>query len=231
MKNPILRVNNLTVSIEGESIIKNLSFDVKKRDILTILGPNGAGKTVMLRALIGAVPYSGEISWEKNIKIGYVPQRLPMIKDIPMSVKEFLELKTASKKEIIDILNSVGMEESKILEKRVGDLSSGQFQRILVGWALIGNPDVLLFDEPFEGIDIASQKTIYNILKKLHKEKSLTIILVSHDLSVVYQFATNVLCINRKRLCIGLPKKILTPKNLSNLYGRGIKYYFHKHHD
>ena len=215
------------MELEGERILENLSFEVKEGEVLTILGPNGAGKTVLLKTLLGILPYQGEIEWKKGVKIGYVPQRLPFIKDVPMSVKEFFDLKNVSGKESEEILGSIGLEKD-ILEKKIGDLSSGQFQRILVGWALVGNPQVLLFDEPMTGIDISGQESVYNLLEKLRKERNLTILLVTHDLSIVYKFATNCLCLNKKVLCHSVPKE-LTTERLSQLYGGGIKFYRHSH--
>jgi len=227
MENIILRVKNLNVELEREKILENLNFEVKKGEVLTILGPNGAGKTVLLKTLLGILSYKGEIEWKRGIKIGYVPQRLPFIKDIPMSVREFFQLKDVSEKEIKEILNSIGLKE-EILEKKIGELSSGQFQRILVGWALSSNPQVLLFDEPMTGIDIGGQESVYNLLEKLKREKNLTILLVTHDLSIVYKFATNCLCLNKKVLCYSTPKE-LTTERLSQLYGGEIKFYEHKH--
>jgi len=226
-KDIVLKVENLDVELEGERILENLSFEVKEGEVLTILGPNGAGKTVLLKTLLGILPYQGEIEWKKGVKIGYVPQRLPFIKDVPMSVKEFFDLKNVSGKESEEILGSIGLEKD-ILEKKIGDLSSGQFQRILVGWALVGNPQVLLFDEPMTGIDISGQESVYNLLEKLRKERNLTILLVTHDLSIVYKFATNCLCLNKKVLCHSVPKE-LTTERLSQLYGGGIKFYRHSH--
>jgi len=227
MENIILRVKNLNVELEREKILENLNFEVKKGEVLTILGPNGAGKTVLLKTLLGILSYKGEIEWKRGIKIGYVPQRLPFIKDIPMSVREFFQLKDVSEKEIKEILNSIGLKE-EILEKKIGELSSGQFQRILVGWALSSNPQVLLFDEPMTGIDIGGQESVYNLLEKLKREKNFTILLVTHDLSIVYKFATNCLCLNKKILCYSTPKE-LTTERLSQLYGGKIKFYEHKH--
>jgi len=226
-KDIVLKVENLDVELEGERILENLSFEVKEGEVLTILGPNGAGKTVLLKTLLGILPYQGEIEWKKGVKIGYVPQRLPFIKDVPMSVKEFFDLKNVSGKESEEILGSIGLEKD-ILEKKIGDLSSGQFQRILVGWALVGNPQVLLFDEPMTGIDISGQESVYNLLEKLRKERNLTILLVTHDLSIVYKLATNCLCLNKKMLCYGAPKE-LTSERLSQLYGGKIKFYQHSH--
>ena len=229
MLETILKVKNLKVELDNEKIIEDLSFEVKEGEILTILGPNGAGKTVLLRTLLGLLPYKGEIEWQKEVKIGYVPQRLPFIKDIPMSIEEFFKLKGASREEMREILNSVGFEES-FLNKKIGELSSGQFQRILVAWALVGNPDVLLFDEPTAGIDIGGEETIYALLAKLKEERNLTILLVTHDLSVVFKFSNYVICLNKCPICQGIPKEVLTPEILYKLYGEEVKFYEHHRH-
>jgi len=224
----ILEVKNLSVMLDNQSIIENLSFEVKRGDALTILGPNGAGKSVLLKTLLGLIPYRGEIEWAKAIRIGYVPQRLPFIKDIPLSIKDFFNLKGSPEKETEAILNSVGFKED-FSQKKIGDLSSGQFQRVLIAWGLVGNPQVLLFDEPMTGVDISAEETIYNLLAKLKGERDLTILLVTHDLSVVYKFSTDVICLNRQPICYGPPQEVLTPESLQRLYGGEVKYYQHKH--
>ena len=229
MSEIILKVKNLKVVLDGQEVIKNLSFEVKKGEVLTILGPNGGGKTVLLKALLGILPYEGEIMWQKEVKIGYVPQRLPFIKDIPMSVEEFFKLKEASSEEMKAILNSVGIAE-KFLNRNIGDLSSGQFQRVLIAWALIRNPDVLLFDEPTTGVDISGEETIYSLLSKLREERNLTILLVTHDLSVVFKFSTFVICLNKCPVCQGIPKEVLSLENLRDLYGEEVKFYEHHKH-
>jgi zinc transport system ATP-binding protein len=224
----VLKVKNLKVRMDSQNIIENLSFQVKRGDVVTILGPNGAGKTVLFRTLLGLIPYEGEIEWKSGIKIGYVPQRLPFIKDIPLSVNDFFKLKKSSGKETKEILNSVGFRED-FQKKKIGDISSGQFQRILIAWALIKNPQVLLFDEPTTGIDISGEETIYNLLTKLKQERSLTILLVTHDLSVVYKFSTNVICLNKYLVCHGPPREVLTLESLREIYGEEVKFYQHKH--
>jgi len=226
MTEPILKVENLNVKLEDKEIIKNLSFNVKRGDVLTILGPNGAGKTILLKALLGVLPYKGKIEWQKKVKIGYVPQRLPFIKETPMSVKDFFKLKGASKEEIEKTLNSVGFENS-FLNKNIGELSSGQFQRILIVWALIGNPDVLFFDEPTTGIDIGGEKTIYALLAELKEKRNLTLLLVTHDLSVVFKFSNFVICLNKCSVCQGVPKEVLSSETLHKLYGEEVKFYEH----
>src|SRR4030042_412775 len=224
----ILKVRNLNVRLDHQSIIENLSFEVKRGDALTILGPNGAGKSVLLKTLLGLIPYKGEIEWATAIKIGYVPQRLPFIKDIPLTIRDFFNLKGSPEEETQATLNSVGFRDD-FSRKKIGDLSSGQFQRVLIAWGLVGNPQVLLFDEPTTGVDISVEETIYNLLAKLKEERDLTILLVTHDLSVVYKFSTDVICLNRQPICYGSPLEVLTPESLQKLYGGEVKYYQHKH--
>jgi zinc transport system ATP-binding protein len=228
MGEKILKVKNLNVEISKEKIICNLSFEVKKGEVLTILGPNGAGKTVLLKTLLGIFPYKGEIRWRPNIKIGYVPQRVPFVRDFPLTVEEFLHLKEKDPKKVKEIVKILGFEPH-ILSKNVGELSSGQYQRILIGFALLKDPEVLLFDEPTTGIDISGEETIYQLIERLKEKKGLTVLLVTHDLSVVFKFSDYVICLNKCPICQGAPKEVATPQNLSKLYGQEIKFYKHYH--
>lgn len=225
-KTTILKVKNLDVELDNRKIIDDLSFEVKRGETLVILGPNGAGKSVLLKTLLNLLPYEGEIKWEKDIKIGYVPQRLPFIKSIPLSVREFFELK--STKNVGEVLDLVGLNIS-VENQSVGTLSSGQFQRVLIAWALINDPEVLFFDEPTSGIDIGGEETIHSLLSDLKKKRELTIFLVTHDLNVVYQEANNVLCLNHKKLCYGLPQEVLTSQNIEKLFGGNVKFFEHNH--
>ena len=180
----VLRVSDLTVTLDDQEVLSSLSFNVQQGDVLTILGPNGAGKTVLLRTLLGTLPHQGVIEWKKGMRIGYVPQRLPYIRDIPLSVAEFFALKKNAVSDVGEMLQAVGLAP-ELGEKRIGDFSSGQFQRILIAWALASNPDVLLFDEPTTGIDIGGEETVYGLLSRLQRERNLTMLIVTHDLAVV----------------------------------------------
>jgi len=228
MGNVVLRVENLNVKLNGEGVLIDLSFNVHEGEILAILGPNGAGKTTLLKVFLGVIPFEGVVKWEKRVNIGYVPQRLPFIKDVPLNVKEFFQLKNVSESETKKILRLIGLED-EFLWKKVGDLSSGQFQRILIGWALASDPNVLLFDEPLAGVDIGGQESVYTLLERLKVDKNLTVLFVTHELSIVYRLADKVLCLNKRMFCTGAPKEKLTPKAISNLYASPVKFYQHKH--
>jgi zinc transport system ATP-binding protein len=226
-----LNVENLTVKYDGQEIIKNISFKVRKGETLVVLGPNGAGKTTLLRALIGIIPYEGSITWSVKNTSYLPPNELLQRKEImPLTVEDFYNLKDIPRSKMAGSLESIGLE-SDLLPKRIANLSTGQFQRLSIAWALVDNPDTLIFDEPTSGIDIGGTETIYSLLRRFWDKEKLTIILVTHDLSVVWEHADHVLCLNKKNLCYGSPITALTNENLKELYGVGVKYYQHHQHD
>ncbi len=229
MEQKILKVTNLNIELNGNKVIKNLSFEVNEREVLIILGPNGAGKSTLLKALLGLLPYKGEILWNTK-NISYLPpQEFFQRQDIlPLSIEEFFKFKKVSSEEIRTILKSVELDSS-LFKRQFGHLSTGQFQRMMIAWALVDKPSVLLFDEPTSGIDLKGQKTIYSLLHKFWEKNILTVILVTHDLNIVWEHANNVLCLNKESVCYGKPRKVLTPEGLEKLYGTGIKFYEHKH--
>lgn len=226
--NKVLKVNNLSVDLNQENIIEDLSFDANKGQVITVLGPNGAGKTVLLKALLGVLPYKGQVIWKEGIKKSYVPTKVYLDSITPITVKEFFELKTEFSKEVSNLLRWVGISASEnFLEKRIDHISSGEFQRLLVAWGLVENPEVILFDEPTFGVDIGGQKSIYHLLKELKEEKGVTILMVTHDLNVVYNFTDYVICLSKRIYCQGHPRKVLTPEQLAELYGGEVKFYQH----
>ncbi len=229
MAETVLQVNNLNVSYGEHQVIENLSFSVKRGEALIVLGPNGAGKTTLLRAILGLLPYQGEVVWSAK-KISYLPSQELMQRrtTLPLSVSEFFSFKNHSQHEVTAILKEVGLDE-KLLKQNLGSLSTGQFQRLMLAWALIDRPEVLLLDEAMSGIDVGGQETIYSLLHKFWRQGNLTLIFITHELDIVWRHANHVLCLNHRGLCFGAPREVLTPQNLEKLYGTGIKFYEHKH--
>jgi zinc transport system ATP-binding protein len=184
----------------------------------------------LARALIGALPHEGTIKWEADTKIGYVPQKLDIERDLPITGGDFLHAKAVvARTPEADVANVLELVELKpeSVGKPIGELSGGQFQRLLVAAALIGHPTVLLLDEPTSGVDEPGQDTINHTLDRLRDERGLTILFISHDLSVVYHHATNVLCLSRGHACFGAPRNVLTPQLLQELYGAPVAYHVH----
>lgn len=226
----ILKVSDLNVSLNKNLILNDVSFDIEKGDVLAIIGPNGAGKTTLFNALLGLISYTGKIEWKKDIKLGFVPQRIDIDTDMPITVEEFFKFKNRhiTNEKIIETLSLVQLNKD-ILKKGLGEISVGQRQRILIAWSIIDHPDVLLFDEPTADVDVSGQESIYKTLSMLREKFELTVILISHDLNVVYQYANKVLCINHKNLCLGAPIEVLKPETLAELYGGDHGFYQHKH--
>jgi len=238
MNDNVLAVENLTVIKNNHKILENISFDVEKGDTVAIIGPNGAGKTTLFKALLNLIPYQGKIVWMPNVKIGYVPQKLYVDKDVPLTTYEFFNLKEKNRSRIKEAMAAVGLTEAvnhehnvekHILQNRLGVLSGGELQRVLIAWALLGDPDILLFDEPTSGVDIVGEETIYVMLDRLKVAKNMTILLISHELEIVYEHATKVVCINKERVCFGPPRKVLTKESIEALYGEEVGYYGHEH--
>jgi zinc transport system ATP-binding protein len=230
----LLAVKNLYVRIEDKIIVENLSFQLGPSERLSILGPNGAGKTVLLKALLGFLPYSGEIIWDPAARIGYVPQKIDADIHLPLTYRDLFNSKCRIARlatgQIDEISQSVGLT-GEMLATPVGHLSGGNFQRGLIGFALIGKPNVLLLDEPTASIDEPGEEDIYGLIHRLQDEYKLAVITVSHDLSFVYRYATRVLCLNQRSVCIGTPREALTPEVLEELYGPSLSVYQHHHGD
>ncbi len=238
MSEVILSVKNLSVIKNSNKILNNVSFQIEKGDTLAIIGPNGAGKTTLFKSILNLISYTGDVKWNEGTKIGYVPQKLYVDNDLPLTTREFLELKDSSFKNIKESLYSVGLNdkdgytdnfEKHILKSRLGDLSGGELQRVLIAWSLLGKPNVLLFDEPTSGVDVVGEKTVYVMLDKLKKDHDLTILLISHELDIVEKHANKVLCLNKENICFGPPGAILNKEIMDKLFGEEVHLY--KHHD
>ncbi len=231
----ILNVEGLSVTLDGVQVLRDISFAVKHGSALAVIGPNGAGKTVLFRALLGLLPHDGVVRWGADARIGYVPQRFAMERSAPITAMEFCLLKSPSfwrpgkafLRKLSEEIALMGLDNS-ILKKHLGELSGGQTQRLLIAWALLQQPNVLLLDEPTAGVDGGFENTIYSLIQKVQTERGTTVLLISHDLSVVYRYAQHVLCLNTGIVCQGSPVEALTPEGLALPYGQP-GYYRHHH--
>jgi zinc transport system ATP-binding protein len=219
-----VEVDHLSVRLGDVDILRDLSFSVPLASSLAVIGPNGSGKTLLFRALIGAIPHTGSVRWAPGTRIGYVPQKLDLERDLPMTGRDLLlaraRLASAPPSMIQRALARVGLAPD-VLNKLVGTLSGGQFQRLLVAFALLADPTVLLLDEPTAGVDEPGQERMNNTVRRLQTE-GVTVLLISHDLSVVFRFATNVLCLSREHTCFGIARQVLTPEILAEVYGEPV---------
>jgi zinc transport system ATP-binding protein len=222
-----LSVEDLNVSYKHNHVLEDISFEIERGQFVCVIGPNGGGKSTLLKALVGLLPIRSGIIHKQARNIGYVPQQLRIDSAVPLRVDEFLSLKlskrrvwfgpgqtrTSAKKKLEEI------GAAHLIDRQLSELSGGEFQRILIAYALLDNPDLLLLDEPMTGLDVRGGMSFDGLLHHLHDHVGMTILMVSHDLHLVEHVSDQVLCINRTVHCHGSPQEVLQPGNLSKAYG------------
>jgi len=225
-----LELRDVKVTLAGRVIIQNVNCSLPAGSVLAVIGPNGAGKTVLFKALIGMLPAEGTIAWAPGTRLGYVPQKLDIERDLPLTARDLLRAKAAvsgaDEDTIPGALQAVGLVQGGESEF-IGALSGGQFQRLLLACALIGDPDTLLLDEATAGMDEPGQEQMYEMVDRIVARRAHTILLISHEMSVVYAHATHVLCLGRRQSWFGPPREVLTPDLLRQIYGSAL----HHTHD
>lgn len=224
-----LEVRHLTVRLGGTEVIRDLSLRVRTGACVAVIGPNGSGKTVLFRALVGALPYAGTIRWAPGTRLGYVPQKLDLERDLPITGGDLLRARArvaAAPPGAVERAVARVELAPEVLRRPIGILSGGQFQRLLVGCALLAEPTVLLLDEATAGVDEPGQHRLNEMVRRLYEEGT-TVLLISHDLSVVFRYATDVLCLSRDHRCVGIPRHVLTPELLSDIYGEPVGFHVH----
>ncbi len=222
----ILAVSHLNVVLDHHPVLEDVSFHVRRQTTLAIVGPNGAGKTTLFRVLLGLLPYQGTVRWSEAVKIGYVPQHF-RVTDVPISVAEFLAMKC--KADYRECLDSVGIDDPEILGKRLNVLSGGEMQRVLIAWAIVDRPQVLLFDEPTSSVDIGSQDVVYETLNELEAKSGITVLLISHDIHTVMHYSDFTLALNRRVVHFGESRELSDPLLLQRIFGIGPIHEDHAH--
>jgi zinc transport system ATP-binding protein len=248
MSHPLVSIRGLSVTLGGNTILKDLSANLESHKVTAVIGLNGSGKTTLLRALLKEISYSGDIRFHCGHDhraptpqhIGYVPQKLRIEANLPLTVRDllalalqkrplFLGISRVTNTQIDHILDQVGAPR-RLLDSPVDKISGGELQRILLGLALQPEPELLLLDEPAAGIDFQDQERFYDLIGRLNRERQVTILLVSHDVSMVSQRAHHVLCLKDGCVqCQGPPTTVLTEEMLANTFGAERAVFAHGH--
>ena len=243
----LVTIRGLCVDLGGKPVLRGVDADLVRRRITALIGLNGAGKSTLLRALVKEVPYRGKVQFHCGHDhsrptpehVGYVPQRLKIEANLPLTVYDlfaltlqrrplFLGASRGVRERMLGLLSRVGA--AHLRDRPVERISGGELQRVLMGLALYPQPELLLLDEPAAGIDFQDQQKFYDLIAQLNRERGVTILLVSHDTSVVTRHAHHVLCLRDGHVhCQGVPTEIMKPELLEQVFGANKAIYPHAH--
>lgn len=219
--------------INGNVILEDVSFIIKRREITTIIGPNGAGKSTLVGIISGLVDsYSGHVKRHQTLKIGYLPQKIHLNSLLPISVKDFLSLPIQqSDADILRALKSTGVEY--LASRSIHTLSGGELQRVLLARTTLGEPDLLILDEPTAGVDVTGESDMYKLISDLKSKLNCGVLIVSHELHLVMSQTDQVLCLNKHLCCSGQPSMVQKHPEFLALFGQQnnetLAVYQHQH--
>ncbi|HEX7858844.1 MAG TPA: metal ABC transporter ATP-binding protein [Verrucomicrobiae bacterium] len=241
----VIEVRDVHVRLQNNPVLRGVNMKIPRGEAVALIGPNGSGKTTLLRAILGLQKVDrGEVLFfgEKRrdlSRVGYVPQKLVVERSFILSVREFLALRLKQTRhwfwhrhattdaQICRTFEEIGI--TSLLDRPIAALSGGQLQRVLIAFSLLTNPEVLLLDEPTAGVDTPGEQSFYELIGQIQKTHGLTVVLVSHDLSMVYRYASWIYALNGVICCEGTPEEIMNAESLRQAYGIHVSPYGHHH--
>ncbi|MCK5877244.1 MAG: zinc ABC transporter ATP-binding protein ZnuC [Candidatus Marithrix sp.] len=225
----LVQADNISVEFKHHTALQNVSLKVRRGEIVTLIGPNGAGKSTLVRVVLGlSIPQQGAVLRQDNICIGYMPQHLHIDPVLPLTVARFINLSGTN---VQSILEEVGVV--KLLNRPLQNISGGEMRRVLLARALLRHPDLLVLDEPIQGVDVAGQYELYELIAQIRNRHGCGILMVSHDLHLVMAATDQVICLNRHICCSGHPETVTKHPAYLELFGaraaRDLAIYTHHH--
>ncbi|MBD3612138.1 MAG: metal ABC transporter ATP-binding protein [Hydrogenovibrio crunogenus] len=242
---PLITAKNINHAYGNKTVLNDISLTLHSNEIVTLIGPNGAGKSTLLKILLNLIqPTSGEVTRKTGLRIGFMPQKIQVDASMPLSVQRFLELglarqsqtlfnkKTNDTTELHEVINDLKLND--LLTHPIQQVSGGEMQRILLARALLRNPELLILDEPVQGVDLQGQTELYHYISEIRDKYGCGILMVSHDLHIVMRSTNKVLCLNQHLCCSGLPQTVSGSPAFQELFGQGfeeVAFYEHHHDD
>lgn len=225
----LVQLESISVQFEQRSVLKSIDLAIYPQEIVSLIGPNGAGKSTLVKVILGIqAPHQGKLIRQDGLKIGYVPQRFNPSSSLPLRVKDLLGGAARSLVPLDQIVQETGI--SPLLNRQVQQLSGGERQRVLLARALLQNPQLLVLDEPMQGLDVVSEGELYRYVRSVPERYGCAVLMVSHDLQWVMQGTQRVICLNHHICCSGTPQVIQQHPAYQALFGTQRMIYQH-HHD
>lgn len=219
MMSVLVELNKIDVTYQQKQVLSQISLTLCRGELTTIIGPNGAGKSTLIKIVLGLIqPSRGHVLRAKNITMGYVPQKLNLNNALPITVARFLKLNCSSNDIINETLAQLNITHLKAQAMHL--LSGGEMQRVLLARALLNQPNLLVLDEPVQGVDVHGQVQLYELIQNLAEETGCTILLVSHDLHLVMARTDHVICLNKHICCHGKPQSVAMHPEFARLFGQ-----------
>ena len=233
MRNALIRMEGVGVTLDGRNVLDDITLSVNPGQIVTLIGPNGAGKTTLVRAVLGLFkPNIGNVWRKPKMRVGYMPQTLHVDPTLPLSVLRFLRLVPGvDRARALTALKEVGSEQ--VIDSPIQKISGGEMQRVLLARALLREPELMVLDEPVQGVDVAGQTELYSLITRLRDRHGCGVLMVSHDLHLVMSTTDQVVCLNRHVCCFGPPEQVSGDPEFVELFGKNaqsLDIYQH-HHD
>lgn len=229
MTEALISLEKVNKNFAGKAVLQNISLQLRQGQITTLIGPNGAGKSTLVRIILGLlVPDSGVVRPTENLNIGYMPQKLQIDSTLPISTCRFLQLANTSHEACHNALVSVGI--GHLATTPIQKLSGGEMQRALLARAILRKPNLLVLDEPVQGVDITGQNALYKMIADLSKSLNCGVLMVSHDLHMVMSATDQVICLNRHICCYGRPEQVSQDPAYLDIFGETAIYAHHHDH-
>ena len=224
----LVQLENVSVRLDDRDILKRIDFALYPQEIVTLIGPNGAGKSTLIKVLLGILsPSQGRVQRQASLKLAYVPQKFNPSHSLPLRVKDLLAMEKCEAHIRAEIIADTGI--AKLQDAKVQQLSGGERQRVLLARALLRQPDILVLDEPMQGLDIQSEAELYDYVRSLPERYGCAVLMVSHDLQWVMQGTHRVVCLNKHICCSGLPESIQQHPEYQAIFGTQRMLYQHHH--
>ncbi|MDG4811813.1 ATP-binding cassette domain-containing protein [Hydrogenovibrio sp. 3SP14C1] len=242
---PLITAKNINHAYGDKTVLNDISLTLHPNEIVTLIGPNGAGKSTLLKILLNLIqPSSGQVHRKAGLRIGFMPQKIQVDASMPLSVQRFLELGLARRSqnlfnkkandttELYEIINDLKLND--LLNHPIQQVSGGEMQRILLARALLRQPELLILDEPVQGVDLQGQTELYHYISEIRQKYGCGVLMVSHDLHIVMKSTNKVLCLNQHVCCSGLPQAVSGNPAFQEIFGQGfeeVALYEHHHDD